>query len=186
MTEPQLPDPVKLFVAILWSDASILPDTVRRLEEAWGPVDFVGPDRPFDLTDYYLAEMGPGLQRRLLAFEQLVSPETICAAKLFCFVLEKALSRDGRRRVNLDAGYLDHNKVVLASFKKAGQKIYLEEGIYADLVARYKAGRYQPFEWTFPDFKAGRYDAELAAIRRQYLEQLRGRSSPNNGNLPSP
>jgi hypothetical protein len=55
--------------------------------------------------------------------------------------------------------------------KAAGQKIYLTTGIYADLIARYAQGRYQPFAWTFPDFKDGRYDAELAELRAAYLRQ---------------
>src|SRR5262249_57250432 len=159
--------------AVLWADTAALQEAVRQLEEAWGLVDFTGPDRPFDATDYYLTEMGPNLQRRLLAFGALVAPEIIRAAKLRCNEIEDGLVSDGRRRVNLDIGYLDHNKLVLASAKNAGQKIHLGDGIYADLIARFKAGRYQPFEWTFPDFKDGRYEEELGEIRRLYLEQLR-------------
>jgi hypothetical protein len=80
---------------------------------------------------------------------------------------------NGKRVVNLDAGYLDHNKVILASAKEAGQKVYLDKGIYADLAGRYKNGKYQPFEWSFPDFKDGRYDQELCEIRAIYLRQFK-------------
>lgn len=69
--------------------------------------------------------------------------------------------------------HADGNKIVLASFKYAGQKIHLGDGVYAGMVARYKHGCYQPFEWTFPDFCDGRYDDELAVVRRTYLQQLR-------------
>ena len=93
--------------------------------------------------------------------------------KLECNDIETTLACEGRRRVNLDAGYLDHNKYLLASAKEAGQKVYLNEGIYADLSGRYKAGKYRPFEWSFPDFKDGRYDEELLEIRKLYMQQLK-------------
>ena len=59
------------------------------------------------------------------------------------------------------------------SEKGAGQKIYLGDGIWADLVGRYRAGRYQAFEWTFPDFRYGRYDRKVAEIRRRDLAELK-------------
>jgi hypothetical protein len=177
MAAPQFPDPVKLFVAVLWSDAAALDAAIARLGETWGECDFTGPDRPFDATDYYAAEMGPGLRRRLVGFRALVPPESLVEAKLLCNRVEDDLAGPAGRRVNLDVGYLDHNKVVLASAKPAGQKLHLGRGIYADLVGRYAGGRYQPFEWTFPDFRAGRYDDDLAALRRLYLEQLRAARS---------
>jgi hypothetical protein len=93
--------------------------------------------------------------------------------KLACNAIEVAMSVSGKRTVNCDAGYLDHNKVLLASAKEAGQKIYLDKGIYADLVGRYKNGFYRPFEWSFPDFKDGRYDTELLEIRTKYLAQVK-------------
>jgi hypothetical protein len=175
MAEPQLPDPVKLMVAILWADEQACAEAVQRMTEKWGSIDFMGTEHPFTATDYYVAEMGQHLQRRLVSFDKLMPPESIREAKLDCNEMEAALANAGQRRVNLDIGYLDHNKLVLASAKNAGQKIHLGDGIYADLIARYKAGRYQPFDWTFPDFKDGRYDAELAEIRRLYLNQLRQR-----------
>ncbi|MFM2095165.1 MAG: hypothetical protein RIS70_2289 [Planctomycetota bacterium] len=166
--------PVKLLVAVLWADPQALANAVDRMTGQWGPIDFQGADAPFDMTDYYEPEMGSKLQRRLLAFERLVPPESLVDAKLRCNAWEESdLAEPGGRKVNLDVGYLDHNKVVLASVKFAGQKIHLGQGIYADLVARYEANKYQPFPWTFPDFKTGRYDVDLVAIRTRYLTQLK-------------
>ena len=172
MALPSKPVPVKFFVALL---RGLTPPArlIEMVEEVWGPVDYQSQLYPFDQTDYYLEEMGNDLQRQLISFTELRSPEELAAAKVKCNEMELALSSSGKRTVNLDIGYLDHNKIVLASAKGAGQKIYLADGIYADLVARYAQGRYQPFEWTFPDFKEGRYDTDLAHIRQRYLDQLR-------------
>lgn len=166
------PVPVKFFVALL---RGLTPPAriLEILEKAWGPVEYQSQLYPFDQTDYYRDEMGDNLQRQLIAFAELRSPEELASAKVRCIEIEQTLSTHGKRTANLDIGYLDHNKIVLASVKGLGQKIYLSQGIYADLVARYGHGRYQPFEWTFPDFKAGRYDADLAVIRQTYLEQLK-------------
>lgn len=177
MAIPRTPEPVKLFVAILWADQEALGHALHALQTIWGTIDFHGPDRPFDSTDYYHSEMGLVLWRRLVSFTPLVSPEILPAAKLQCNAVEDRLAGPSGRRVNLDVGYLDHNKMVLASVKGLGQKVYLAHGVYADLVGRYARGRYQPFEWTFPDFKDGRYDTELGMIRRRYLEQLRAARS---------
>ena len=173
MAMPQQVKPVKLLVAILWADLQALQESRVELTERYGPIDVEGCDHPFDMTDYYKDEMGSDLQRRLVAFERLVAPEALVQFKLHCNAIEDKLGRASRRRANLDVGYLDHNKLVLASVKYAGQKIHLGQGIYADMIARYGHGRYQPFEWTFPDFRDGRYDNELAAMRSRYLQQLR-------------
>lgn len=173
MAAPKRPEPVKFFVALLWADAAALAEAYTRLAERFGRIDFEGSDRPFDRTDYYADEMGANLSRRLIAFATLRGPDELADTKHFCITIESALAGAAGRRVNLDIGYLDHNKIVLASVKAAGQKIYLRDGIYADLIARYAEGRYQPFPWTFPDFKDGRYDPELAALRTAYLKQIK-------------
>jgi hypothetical protein len=150
-----------------------LESTISRIREIWGAVDYQSKDYPFDVTDYYVSEMGSGINRKIITIEKLYSPTLIVEMKLKCNELELEFAREGKRLVNLDAGYLDHNKVLLASAKDAGQKVYLDKGIYADLAGRYKAGKYQPFEWSFPDFKDGRYDADLILIRNRYMKQLR-------------
>ena len=173
MAEPSGPEAVKFFVAVLWAEPGARTDAQSRLIQRFGEIDYEGPDRAFDLTNYYEAEMGANLLRRLIAFAALRGPDELVRAKRACNEIEAVLAGPHGRRVNLDLGYLDHNKVVLASVKAAGQKIYLGDGIYADFVARYAEGRYVPFAWTFPDFKDGRYDVELAELRSQYLRQIK-------------
>lgn len=180
MAAPQAADPVKRIVGILWSDGDLRVAAEQALENHWGPIDFVGPDRPFDATDYYVSEMGSPQCRRLIAFERLAPPEDLVEAKLWCNDLESQLAGTGGRKVNLDVGYLDHNKIVLGSAKGMGQKIHLGRGIYADLVARYAHGRYVPFEWAFPDFKQGRYEEELAVLRQMYLAQRKQLREPTD------
>ena len=49
MAAPQPVDPVKLLVAILWSEVKSLETALERLQHYWGEIDFMGPDRPFDV-----------------------------------------------------------------------------------------------------------------------------------------
>jgi hypothetical protein len=173
MAAIQPPPAVKYFIAVLFKDHANLNRARELFTGAWGSIDFEGADHVFDVTGYYEPEMGAPLYRRILAFEKLEMPTLLVDMKLACNDIENRLRVDEKRTVNCDAGYLDHNKVLLASAKEAGQKIYLDKGIYADLAGRYKAGKYRPFEWSFPDFKDGRYDAELCAIRALYLKQVK-------------
>jgi len=180
MARPSNVEPVKLFVAVLFAGEGVCPcedalqTAVRLMESAWGEIDYTGPERPFDLTDYYEPEMGKNLRRCLISFRELFPPERLVGAKHITNDIEDNSAGKNGRFVNLDVGYLDLNKIVLASFKGAGQKIYLDGGVWADMIARYRSGRYQPFEWTFPDFRDGRYDTELKTIREIYRGQLRG------------
>ncbi|MGD1047738.1 MAG: DUF4416 family protein, partial [Candidatus Krumholzibacteriaceae bacterium] len=124
---------VKLLAAILAStgfdlDARLL----GGLEERFGRIDYRGEPHPFTGTDYYEEEMGPGLNRLIISFEPLASPPDIVQAKLDTARIEEDLSEGGGRRVNIDPGYMDYYKIVLASFKEGPQKIYLGDGVYAD------------------------------------------------------
>jgi hypothetical protein len=171
-------DPVNLYVAVLYADAALRKQAVALLAERFGPVDHEGAEVPFDHTDYYADELGTGLIRALVSFAPLVPPSEIVAAKWATRELEQRLAKAGRRRVNLDVGYLDAFKVTLASFKGRGNKIYLDRDVWLDLQLYFEKGGWHALPWTFPDFRAGRYDADLLRIRARYLEQLRERPFP--------
>ena len=173
MAQCHPPFPMKYYVAILFHRPDALDAAKWEITAVWGDLDYEGADHLFDVTEYYAPEMGSPLFRRMVSFAALMPPTALVEMKLRCNAIEDALAVGGKRIVNLDAGYLDHNKIILASAKEAGQKIYLDRGIYADFVGRYQRGNYQPFDWTFPDFRDGRYDQELLTMRKIYLGQMR-------------
>ncbi len=134
---------------------------------------------PFDHTAFYEREFGGPLWRLFISFRELVPPGALVEAKLEAERIERALARpDGSRTVNLDPGTIDYQKVVLASFKYQGQKIYLDHGVWADLTLYYRKGGWAAFEWTFPDFKSGRYDRDLLEIRARYKRQMTAEQRP--------
>ena len=157
----------------LHHDASICDSAINQFQVEWGETDFVSEDFPFTETDYYQNEMGADLYRRFYSFRDLIQPDLIVEAKLHCNVIEEKYAKEGNRLVNLDAGYLDTYKVVLASAKFGGQKVYLRDGIYADMTLSMYKGKWESFVWGFPDFKSRKYDAVLSRIRDRYKQQLR-------------
>ncbi|HUJ74454.1 MAG TPA: DUF4416 family protein [bacterium] len=167
-------EPVKLFAALLYREPEALEAALRALAHCFSAVDHRGAATPFDASDYYAPEMGTGLQRLVVGFSELLPPQELVQAKWQAHRIEHELSVEGRRRVNVDIGYLDRFKVVLASFKARGNKIYLGQQVWADLTLVFQHGRWEALPWTFPDFRAGRFHADLLALRQRYLAQLRG------------
>lgn len=143
------------------------------LENRFGALDFKGGFAPFDATDYYREEFGGDLHRGFASFRGLFDPAGLPVFKRAAADLESAWSAGGKRSCNLDAGYLDADKLVLASYKRGPCKLYLSDGVYADMLLKYAKGRFESLPWAFPDFKDGRYDRSLLAIREKLKSELR-------------
>ena len=167
MTQPL----AKFFTGVILAPEIGRSSITSSLEETWGAVDFISPEFPFSSTDYYREEMGPGLIRFFVSFSPLQDPASLPRWKEEAACLEKRWMKDGSRRVNLDPGYMDTFKVVLASFKEGGQKIYLGHGVWADMTLQYRKGEWFPFPWTFSDFACGTYHVVLNEIRQKLKEE---------------
>jgi len=168
--------PVKLFVGVLTSIPELLPEVEQRLSALFGPVDLRSEAFPFDSTHYYDREMGSPICRYFLGFSKLVGPEEIAAIKLKTNELEAALASvftAVKRPVNVDPGYLEQSKIVLASTKNYYHRLYLSGGIYAEVTLHFEDGRWKTLPWTFPDFQSGRYDAFFTELRKAYRSQLK-------------
>jgi hypothetical protein len=173
MGTARAPVPVKLIISLLGGDVSVLDRAQVALEEAFGAADWQSDLLPFEHTDYYTAEHGPGLVRRLVTFQRLVDPGALAAIKRRTNSMEERFAKEGRRRVNLDPGYVSLSKLVLATTKDHGHRVYLGEGIYAEVTLRYQAGAFQAWSWTYPDYASAAYCALLGQVRERYKAQLR-------------
>ncbi len=168
------PLPAKVFAGTLLARDAEWERVRDRLVALWGPADLVGPERAFTFSDYYEGEMGPGLVRRMIAFERLIDPGRLPELKIEANGVERQFLRPtGGRTVNVDVGVLDYHRVVLASTKEGRHKIYLARGVWADLTLAWRKGRFESFPWTFADFATGTYDEFLTAARERYRLAVR-------------
>lgn len=164
--------PVLLIVAAFSRHPDAL-DWARGQLEGWhGPVTRDGLEFAFDQTAYYEPTMGPGLRKRLWAFG-LIDPARLADVKRASIALEAAcVGYPEARPLNLDPGYLDLGKFVLASTKDHSHRIYLRDGIFAEVTLYYQHGAFRPWPWTFPDYRQESVHAFLAAARADYRRML--------------
>ncbi len=69
--------------------------------------------------------------------------------------IEDAFSLNGKRRINLDPGYLTLAKIVLVSTKNYSHRIYLKKGIYGEVTLIYykEYGTFKPNLYTYRDYQ---------------------------------
>lgn len=176
MSKIKKPLPVKLIIGMISPNVELFDQLTQILVEKFGPVDLKSDVFNFDKTDYYDEEMGRNLKRQFLSFCQLIEPRELVEIKLFTNSLEEkfSLSKDEPSRlINLDPGYLDCTKLVLASTKDSPNRIYLRERIYAEITLYFSQGTFKFRPWTFPDYKTQEYIETFNQIRKLYISQRR-------------
>lgn len=162
---------VKLVTGILYPDQVYLEWVHEKLEERFGPSERSLWGIPFDHTDYY-SDISPRLFKGFLSFTGLRGAGGLADWKTASCELEKLSGLT--RKVNIDPGYLDGARLVLASTKDHAHRIYLRDGIFAEVTLRYARKTWQSYDHTFPDFASGIYDAFLDAARTDWLRDVKG------------
>jgi hypothetical protein len=144
-----------------------------RGKEEFGQIVLTSNAFNFTETDYYLATMGSNLKKQFFAFDRLIDPAELAGIKRQTNDWEAeyaALARQAEPRpINLDPGYVTPAKLVLASTKDHAHRIYLRDGIYAEVTLSFRAGRWQPHEWTYPDYRRADYQAFFTACRDRLM-----------------
>jgi hypothetical protein len=172
MSLPQPPKPAKLVVGFFLKDKALAGGIARELQSQLGAVDMVSDWMDFDFTAYYHKEMGAPLFRRVMVFKALVEQTRLAAIKGITNQLEGRYLRHDRRRVNVDPGYLLAERFVLATGKNFTHRIYIGQGIYADLTLIYQKGAFRTLPWTYPDYADRRMIDFLTLVRNKYLHDL--------------
>jgi len=175
---PCIPEDVKYFVGVLAGREAWLEYARGRVEEAFGTVDTESDVFRFDFTDYYEETMGCGLLRRFFSLERLDDPGLLAERKTATNEIEREGAEalgEVARPINVDIGYLAMTRVVLASTKDAGHRIYLSGGIYAELTLRVIGKRFEALPWTYPDFRTEDYQRYFVQLRNRYRRQQRQR-----------
>ena len=162
---------VKLIIGAIYSDVHFLEDAKKQMTQLNLSVKNQSKEFSFDLTEYYTSEMGPNLKRRFLSIEGLQKLENCSEWKIRMTNIENNLSQLGKRRINLDPGYVDSQRVVLFSRKNGPQKIYIRNGIWGDLVLLKVKGGFQNLPWTFPDIREGRYKSFFLQTIKEFKEE---------------
>lgn len=146
----------------------------EQLCAIYGPLALVSPDYDFHHTSYYEATMGTGLIKRLFSFANLVDPGCLPDCKHFTNSLESQIAATGNypepRPLNLDPGLIQLGKFLLASTKDQGHRIYLRDGIFAEVTLRFEGGAFHLWPWTYRDYREPLV-REFLAQARQYLYQ---------------
>ena len=176
MSTPRPPAPARLIIGLLMRDERLFDQAAAELVERFGSPDRVSPWLPFDFTDYYQEEMGNPLKRRLISFIRPVAQDALPDVKMATNEMEARFSVDGRRRVNIDPGYLTLERFILATGKNFTHRVYLSRGIYADLTLLFTGGRFVPLDWTYPDYASEPIRSFLGEARERYRLELRGRA----------
>lgn len=180
------PGLVKLIVGMLSSDRNLFDLAEKLMESTLGTIDIRSGIMPFTYSDYYKKEMGSNLLRKFISFRQLIDPYELGKIKHSTNALELQLANSNQsqaesltesltpiadRPINLDPGYIEPSKLVLATTKNYSHRVYIGNSMYAETTLSYSKGAWHPWPFTYPDYASGSYDNFLNQARSQLMEQ---------------
>ena len=176
MGVPREPTYSLLVVAAFSRHLEALDWAVSQLTPKYGPILLQSPDFSFHHTKYYESEMGTGLKKRFFVFEPIVSADCLPEVKRATIAMEDELAKSSRfsevRPLNLDPGLIQLGKFCLASTKDQAHRIFLRDDIFAEVTLRFSAGAFEPWPWTYADYREPAVLEFLAQARALLYERV--------------
>ncbi len=164
-----MPLPGKLILSAIYSEPEALYTSIKSLEKKFGRVEFETEECDFTHTDYYREEMGENLRRKFFSFQKMVPRDSLADIKIFTNKLEEQFGdKVGDfvfRTINLDPGIMRLSGLTLASTKDFSHRIYLRDGIYAEVTLLYAKKQFLALPWTYPDYQDEKTISFLSKVR---------------------
>jgi hypothetical protein len=172
MLEKAYPQKIKVFLGFIFREERAFAQAAEDIAAAYGRLDSRSPLIDFNFTDYYRTEMGTGLKRKFISLEQLFSPESMVQIKNFTISLETKYAVGGKRTINIDPGYLTSAKLVLVTTKDFAHRVYLGDGVFAEVTLLGKEKEWVALPWTYPDYRTPEYQNYFSQVKKIYKQQL--------------
>lgn len=172
--------PVLLLIAAFAASEEAMQRGKELAEREFGPIALESKTYRFDdFTPYYAKEMGEALPKRFWVFQNLIDPGVLADIKRQTNEWEAMIDKDlfinqraaTPRPLNLDPGYIELGKLILASTKDHAHRIYLRDGIFAETTLMYSKKDWQALPWSYADYQ----DKENQAFFTQCREYLKTR-----------
>lgn len=173
MGEPREAEPVCPMAGLLAASPLLLAEAREVLAQSFGPLSLWTAPYPWLPVAYYQREMGPRIWRQWISFAGTMHPGELPGRKRAANELERRWCGEGRRRVNIDPGYVDLERVVLASTKSAAHRLWLGEGVWGEVTLRWRRGGFEPWPWTYPDYRWPAARAFFSRIRERLRRDRR-------------
>ena len=163
----------KLIIGVIYHEKEILDQAMKILTDEFGEIEAVSEEFSFSgiFSTYYDEEIGGEGFRRIYSFKETVDPTRQADIKIRTNEIEAEFSVDGNRKINLDPGFINHGRLLLATTKETGFRIPLKEGIYTELTLFWARGGWQKLPWTYRDYQSEKVQKFITEVRRTYLLQ---------------
>lgn len=173
-------------IAAFSGEPELLDRVAVLLTDQFGCLAAISERYRFTDTDYYAKSMGPALEKQFFVFHDLQPADCLPHLKVQTNELEERIAAAGRyptqRPLNLDPGYIELGKLVLASTKDHAHRIYLGRGIFGEITLQFRGGAWRELPWTYPDFRRPEVQSFLLEAREIHRQRLARVAAP----CPSP
>ena len=157
MASVRFVEPVVRFCAVISRHETVREQAIERIAAEWGAPVVRSPAIEFSAGGFYGPTMGSDLKKTLVAFDGFVDPGSLADWKLQTNRWETAWINDPAHResgpLNLDPGYMSQAKLVLATIKDRDHRIYLHDGIFAEVTLTFVGKKWEHHRWSYPSYR---------------------------------